>query len=119
MMMLDGDAAELLPNTGHPDRARDCVNDVSCAGPKSVSTLGALQQGGDQLIHPVDGTTDFLVKIVPFHLANFCLGEKFRICKDGGQRMAKIVGNEGDHPAYGGKRFQSWQIDVYKRQVVA
>jgi hypothetical protein len=31
-------------------------------------------------------------------------GEKFRICKDGGQRMAKIVRNESDHPAYGGKR---------------
>ncbi len=68
------------------------------------------------LIHPVDGATDFLVKIVPFHLANIWLGEKFRICQDGGQRMAKIVGNEGDDPAYGGKRLQNWKIPLHAPQ---
>jgi len=44
MVMLDSNAAELLSHTCHPDRALDCVNDVSGRGPKSVSTLGALQQ---------------------------------------------------------------------------
>ncbi len=44
MMMLDSDAAELLSHTCHPDRALDCVNDVSYGGPKCVTTLGALQQ---------------------------------------------------------------------------
>ncbi len=44
MMMLDGDAAEFLSHTCHPDRTLDCVNDVSGGGPKSVTTLGALQQ---------------------------------------------------------------------------
>jgi hypothetical protein len=108
MTMLDGDAAELMFHTGHPDRPLDGVNDISCARPKRVTTPGALQQRGDQLIHPVDGATDFVVKFVPFHLANIWLGEKFRISQDGGQGMAKIVGNEGDHPAYGGKRLQNW-----------
>jgi hypothetical protein len=107
MMMLDGDAADLLFHTCHPDRPLDGVNDVSCAGPKRVATPGALQQRGDQLIHPVDGTTDFVVKFVPFHLANIWLGEELRICQDGSQGMAKIVGNEGDHPAYGGKRLHN------------
>ena len=104
MMMLDGDARELLPHTRHPDRVLDCVDDDSGGRPKSVTTLGALQQGGDHLVHPVDGPTDFLVRIASLHLANIGPGEKFRICEDGGQRMAKIVGNEGDDPAYGGKR---------------
>jgi len=44
MMMLDGDAPELLFHTCHPDRALDCVNDVSAGGPKSVAILGGLQQ---------------------------------------------------------------------------
>ena len=44
MMMLDRDVAELLSHTRHPDRALDCVNDVSGGRPKSVATLGALQQ---------------------------------------------------------------------------
>src|SRR3984885_2088805 len=108
MMMLDGDAAELLFHACHPDRPLDGVNDVSCAGPKRVTPPGALQQRGDQLIHPVDRATDFLVKLIPFDLANMWLGEKFRIYQDGGQGMAKIVGNQGDHPAYGGKRLQNW-----------
>src|SRR5580692_9027298 len=47
MMMLDRNVAELLSHTCHPDRALDCVNDVSGSGPKSVTTLGALQQGSD------------------------------------------------------------------------
>ena len=44
MMVLDHDVAEFLSHTCHPDRALDCVNDVSDGGPKSVTTLGALQQ---------------------------------------------------------------------------
>jgi hypothetical protein len=108
MMMLDGDVAELLFHTCHPNRPLDCVNDASYPGPKRVTTPGALQQRGDQLIHPVDRATDFVVKLVPFQLADIWLGEKFRICEDGGQGMPKIVGNEGDHPAYGGKRLQYW-----------
>ena len=44
MMMLDRNVAELLSHTCHPDHALDCVNDVSGSGPKSVTTLGALQQ---------------------------------------------------------------------------
>jgi hypothetical protein len=32
-------------------------------------------------------------------LANVCFAEEFRICEDGTKRMAKIVGDEGDHPA--------------------
>src|ERR1700678_1906088 len=70
MMMFDGDPAELRSYTCHPNRALDCLNDVSGSGSKCVTTLGALQQGGDHLIHPVDGPTDFLVKTALFHLAN-------------------------------------------------
>src|ERR1700729_4218352 len=44
MMMLDRNVAELLSHTCYPDRALDCVNDVAGSGPKSVTTLGALQQ---------------------------------------------------------------------------
>ena len=70
MVVLDRDIAELFSRTYHPDRALDCVNDVSYCGPKSVTTLGALQQGGNQLIHPVDGPADFLIKLVTFRLAD-------------------------------------------------
>src|SRR5215469_5838857 len=52
MMVLDHDVAELLPHANHPDRTLDCVNDALGGGPKSVTTLGALQQGSDQFIHP-------------------------------------------------------------------
>src|ERR1700735_3442680 len=44
MMMWDRDAAELLCHTCHPDRALDCVYDVSDGWPKCFTTLGALQQ---------------------------------------------------------------------------
>ena len=44
MMMLDCDAREFLSHTCHPDRVLDCVDDVSGGRPKSVTTLGALQQ---------------------------------------------------------------------------
>src|SRR3984885_4201891 len=44
MMVLDHDVVELLSHTCHPDRALDCVNDVSGSEPKSVTTLGALRQ---------------------------------------------------------------------------
>jgi len=44
VMMLDGDAPELLSHTCHPDRALDCINDISSGGPKSVTIPGALQQ---------------------------------------------------------------------------
>src|ERR1700685_1773902 len=70
MMMRDSDAAELLRHTCHPDRTLDSVNNVSHGWPKCATTLGALQQCGDHLIHSVDGQTDFPVKIAPFHLAN-------------------------------------------------
>jgi hypothetical protein len=70
MMMLDSDSTELLFHSCHADCALDCVNDVSDGGPKSVTIPGALKQRSDQFIHPLDGPTDFLVKVVPFCLAD-------------------------------------------------
>ncbi|HXC61964.1 MAG TPA: hypothetical protein VNV63_04770 [Nitrospiria bacterium] len=113
MMVLDHDVAELLSHTCHPDRALDCVNDVSDGGPKSVTTLGALKQRSDQFIHPLDGPTDFLVKFVPFCFADMRLGEKFCIRQDGGQRKAKIVAKEGHHLAYVGLRLRTWNISLH------
>jgi hypothetical protein len=51
-----------------------------------------------------------LVKVAPLPLANIWPGEKLRIGKDGGQGMAKIVGDEGDDAVRGGKRLQNWKI---------
>jgi hypothetical protein len=44
MMMLDADAPKSLSYTYHPDRALDCINDVSGGGLTRVTILGALQQ---------------------------------------------------------------------------
>ena len=44
MIMLDGNASELLPHSYHADRALDCFNDVSDGGAESVTILGALKQ---------------------------------------------------------------------------
>jgi len=70
MMMLDGNASELLLHSCHADGALDCFNDVSDGGAESVTILGALKQRSDQFIHPLDGTSDFLVELVPFCLAD-------------------------------------------------
>jgi hypothetical protein len=65
MMMLDGDAAELLSDTCHPNYPLNRFNNVPCRRPQRVTASGALQQRGELLIHQVDGRTDLLVKIVP------------------------------------------------------
>ena len=44
MMMLNPDVAELRSHTCHPDRALDCINDVSGGGTKGVTIPGTLQQ---------------------------------------------------------------------------
>src|SRR5580658_2841070 len=44
MMMVNGDARELLSHTCHPDRVLDCVDNVSGSRPKRVMALRALQQ---------------------------------------------------------------------------
>jgi hypothetical protein len=44
MMMLDGNASELLSHSCHADRALDCFNDVSGGGVKSVTMVGARKQ---------------------------------------------------------------------------
>src|ERR1700688_3485626 len=106
MMMLDGDAAELLSDTCHPNQPMNCFNNVPYGRSKRVTASGALQQGGEQLIHALNGRTNFLVEIVPLRLANVCFAEEFRICQDGAKRMAKIVGDEGDHAAQGRKRLR-------------
>jgi hypothetical protein len=94
----------------------NCFNNVPCGRSKRVTASGALQQGGEQLIHTLNGRTNFLVEIVPLRLANACFAEEFRICEDGTKRMAKIVGDEGDHSAYGGKRLQQWSIRLHAPQ---
>ena len=99
MMMLDGDAAELLSDTCHPNQPTNCFNNVPYGRSKRVTASGALQQRGEQLIHALNGRSNFLVEIVPLRLANVCFAEEFRICEDCTKRMAKIVGDEGDHPA--------------------
>jgi hypothetical protein len=44
MMMLDGNASELLSHSRHADRSLDCVNDVLEGGTKGVTILGVLKQ---------------------------------------------------------------------------
>jgi hypothetical protein len=99
MMMLDTDPAKLLSDTCHPNQPMNGFNNVPYGRSKRVTASGALQQRGEQLIHALNRRTNFLVEIVPLRLAYACLAEEFRICKDGAKRMAKIVGDEGDHPA--------------------
>ena len=68
-MRWTSDTPERRSYADHPHGALCCLDDISNRRPKRPAPLGAVQQVGDQFIHPDDGQTDFLVELIPFIFA--------------------------------------------------